>query len=84
MKHPRICLTTFSGLLLLALQSASAGTISCGVHFIQDDTRIAVTKYEVLKKCGEPKAREGDTWIYEKSGTIVEITFKSGKISSIR
>ena len=79
-----VVMATVTGLLLTVMQSASAGTINCGVHLIQDDTRIAVTKYEVLKKCGEPKLREGDTWFYEKSGSTVEITFKSGRISSIR
>ena len=84
MKQSTTCLATVTGLLLMSMQCASAGTITCGVHLIQDDTRIAVTKYEVLKKCGEPKLREGDTWFYEKSGTAVEITFKSGRVSSIR
>ena len=84
MKLTTTCLASVTGLLLTVMQSASAGTINCGVHLIQDDTRIAVTKYEVLKKCGEPKLREGDTWFYEKSGSTVEITFKSGRISSIR
>ena len=84
MKLPRICLAGIAGLLLLVMQGASAGTINCGVHFIQDDTRTPVSKYEVLKKCGEPKSREGDTWFYEKGGSVVAITFKSGRISSIR
>jgi hypothetical protein len=84
MKHPRICLAGIAALLLFAMQGATAGTINCGVHYIQDDTRTPVSKYEVLKKCGEPKSREGDTWFYERGGSVVAITFKGGRISSIR
>ena len=84
MKLPRICLAGTAGLLLFGVQGAYAGTMNCGVHFIQDDTRAPVSKYEVLKKCGEPKSREGDTWFYERGGTVVAVTFKSGRISSIR
>ena len=45
-----------------------------------------VHDYRVLAASGGPgpKLREGDTWFYEKSGSTVEITFKSGRISSIR
>jgi len=27
-------------------------------------------KYEVLKKCGEPTIRSGDTWIYDRPGSV--------------
>ena len=41
--------------------------------------------YEVLKRCGEPDARYGNTWVYEKSSSVAyKLTFSSdGQIKSI-
>ena len=70
---------------MFAVNSAQAGSISCGVHKIQDgSTRSSATKYEVLKKCGEPKIREGDSWIYSRGGRDTEVYFQNGKVRSIR
>ena len=66
------------------VRSASTATIGCGVHCIQDDCRVAVTKQKVLKKCGEPETREGGTWLYEKGGASVEIIFNNGRITRVR
>ena len=70
---------------IFAVNPAHAGSISCGVHIIQDgSTRNSATKYEVLKKCGEPKFREGDSWIYSSGGRETEVYFQNGKVQSIR
>jgi hypothetical protein len=53
---------------LIVAVPAAAGSIRCGSHIIQDGTRDAPGKYEVLKKCGEPTERLSDTWIYDKPG----------------
>ena len=37
--------------------------------------KSASGKYEVLKKCGEPVAQRGDTWIYEQGSMIRVLTF---------
>jgi len=78
-----LCITAF---WLIAGQPAVAGTIQCGVHYIQDSERRPSTKYEVLKKCGEPLAKMGNTWIYEQSGGLKkEIIFNdAGAVASIR
>ena len=67
-------------------QPAVAGTIQCGVHYIQDSERRPSTKYEVLKKCGQPVAKQGNIWVYEQSGGLTkEITFTdAGTVASIR
>ena len=31
--------------------------------------------YEVLRKCGEPKERLGNTWIYEQGSMVRILTF---------
>jgi len=47
---------------------ASADTMICGSHIIKDGQRSGPTKYEVLKKCGEPNEQGWDRWIYDKPG----------------
>lgn len=52
---------------------ASAASIRCGSHIIQDGMRDAPGKYEVLKKCGAPTERLSDTWIYDKPGRPIRV-----------
>ena len=60
---------------LLPLDAALAGNIRCGGHLISDGGRNGPGKYEVLKKCGEPTARLGNTWVYERGGKKSVISF---------
>ncbi len=53
--------------LLMELAFAD-GSMRCGTHIISAGGRDGPSKYEVLKKCGEPTARSGNTWIYEQPG----------------
>ena len=64
----KLCLTGQAVLIiaLLSAQCASAGSMRCGVHLINDGGRHGPGKYEVLKKCGEPTYRQGNIWIYDK------------------
>jgi hypothetical protein len=56
-------------LLTLVLEPAFAdGSMRCGSHIISAGERHGTGKYEVLKKCGEPAVRSGNTWVYEQSG----------------
>ena len=80
-------LLTGAGLLslLLLAPAASAESFRCGNYLIQDGERSGATKYEVLKKCGEPVSRSGHTWIYKKSNRVVELRFNgAGKLETIR
>ena len=73
-----------AALLVLAFEPAWAGYIRCGQHTIQDGGRHGGGMYEVLKKCGEPTTRIGNTWIYDSGGKKTVIKFNdSGRISSI-
>ena len=60
-----LSLALATGLLLLA-NGANAETIRCGNYLIQDGERSGATKYEILKKCGEPASRMGHTrvWLF--------------------
>ena len=57
-------------LSMLLMETALAGSMRCGTHLITTGGLHGPGKYEVLKKCGEPTVRSGDTWIYEKPGGV--------------
>ncbi len=68
----------------LMLEPAFAASMRCGTHIISTGGRSGPDKYEVLKKCGEPIVRQGDSWIYEQSGTRRTVVFDpSGSVSRI-
>jgi len=54
-------------LLTLAPGPTLADSVRCGSHILSTGGRHGPDKYEVLKKCGEPTTRAGNTWIYDKS-----------------
>ena len=65
--------------------TASAGVLRCGIYLIHDSERNGPTKYEVLKKCGEPLSRMGHTWIYKKGGRTKSLQFNgNGMLLTIR
>jgi hypothetical protein len=53
------------------------GSMSCGTHIISIGQDESPGMYEVLKRCGEPTYRQGNTWVYEKSGLEHKIHFDS-------
>ena len=70
--------------ILFASQTALAGSIRCGSRIISDGGRDGLGQYEVLKKCGEPTARLGRNWIYEKGSKRTVVIFKdNGTIARI-
>jgi len=63
---------------------ASASSMRCGTHLITASMANSPGKYEVLKRCGEPTARDGDTWVYKRSSSITKVVkFSNGQILSI-
>jgi len=77
-KHLVVALGTIAALLYMI--PASAGSMRCGTHMIQDGGRSGPGKYEVLKKCGEPAGRYGNTWIYEIGGKAYTLAFNDNGI----
>jgi len=57
-------------LSMLLMETALYSSMRCGTHLITTGGLHGPGKYEVLKKCGEPTARSGDTWIYDKPGGV--------------
>ena len=64
---------------------ASDRSIRCGTHLIYagggDDNS---GMYEVLKKCGEPEAKNGNTWVYIQGSMRRILTFNyEGRLARI-
>ena len=70
---------------LLMELALAADSIRCGTHIITAGGRHGPGKYEVLKKCGEPKSRSGNTWVYEQHGGVrrVVVFDASGNLTRI-
>jgi hypothetical protein len=49
---------------------ASADSMRCGTHIISWGQDDSPGQYEVLKRCGPPTYKQGDTWVYEKSSSV--------------
>ena len=67
-----------AAILVLALVNAYASerSIRCGNYLIHaGGGKNSSSMYEVLKKCGEPIAQRGDTWIYEQGSQVRTLTF---------
>lgn len=74
MKRKHVCIIAALLVGTLALEPVFAnGSMRCGTHIISPGGRHGPGKYEVLKKCGEPTARQGDTWVYERPGDVKRV-----------
>ena len=58
-------------LAIFSMQPAVASSMRCGTHIISSGQGNSPGMYEVLKRCGEPTVRQGNTWIYERSSSVV-------------
>ena len=73
-------------LTLIATQSmASDRSIRCGTYLIYGGGgKDSSGMYEVLKKCGEPEAKSGNTWIYVQESMRRILTFNNeGRLARI-
>ncbi len=64
-------------LALFAMQSmASDRSMRCGTYLIQaGGGKDSAGMYEVLKKCGAPEAKNGNTWLYVQGSMRRILTF---------
>lgn len=76
----RRCLSTL--VLAGVVCQPAAANMRCGMYYIDAGERHGSGKYEVLKKCGEPKERISNMWVYENPKRIVRFD-DSGRIQSI-
>jgi hypothetical protein len=57
---------------IIIVEPVLANSMRCGTHIITAGMRDSPGMYEVMKRCGEPKARYGNTWVYEKSSSVTQ------------
>ena len=77
MKIKTLLITLIAAFSMLMFQSVYAGSMRCGSHLISDGGRHGPGIYEVLKRCGEPTFRQGNSWVYEKGNQRIVIIFDS-------
>ena len=65
-------------LFALMPEPAFADSMRCGSHIISTGGLHGPDKYEVLKKCGEPTVRSGNTWVYERPGGVQYVVVFDG------
>lgn len=66
-----LCLTTTIPVF------ASDRSMRCGTHLIHAGGLDSPGLYEVFKKCGEPEAKHGYTWIYLQGNMRRILTFNA-------
>jgi len=70
----------------IAMQAvASDRSIRCGTYLIYGGGgKDSASMYEVLKKCGEPEAKNGNNWIYVQGSMLRVLTFNyQGRLATI-
>jgi hypothetical protein len=74
-------LLTFVGMSSMAADRS----MRCGRYLIYGGGGSdSAMMYEVLKKCGEPEAKNGNTWIYTQGSTQRVLTFNyESRLASI-
>ena len=71
---------------IIAIQAvASDRSIRCGTYLIYGGGgKDSAGMYEVLKKCGEPEAKNDNNWIYVQGNIIRVLTFNyEGRLANI-
>lgn len=74
----RKSLTITAAVALSALTigpALASGSMRCGQHIISGGERHGPGQYEVLKRCGEPDMRVGNTWVYSQGGNQRVVRF---------
>ena len=67
--------------LVSVLAHASDRSMRCGRSLIYaGGGKDSAGMYEVLKTCGEPEAKYGDTWIYVQGNMRRTLTFRGGRL----
>ena len=68
----------FVPLFMLASQLASADSMTCGTHMIQDDQVPGQSRSEVEEKCGAPESSSGDDMYYQQDNVTYRLHFNDG------
>ena len=61
--------------LLFTFGTASATSMTCGTHLIEEGQIVGQTKEEVIKQCGAPLQQYGNDMTYKKGSVIYRLHF---------
>ena len=69
--------TTYLILMLgtLSMQQACADSLRCGTDLVD----VGDSEYDLLDKCGEPSAREGNKWVYDRGPDTLTMIVRVGE-----
>jgi hypothetical protein len=65
-------------LFVLASPLATAGSMTCGTHMIQDDQIPGQSREEIEEKCGVPESSHGNNIYYKKGNVTYRLHFNDG------
>lgn len=65
-------------LSVLASQPASAGSMKCGTHLIEDGQLTGQSRSEVEEKCGTPASSSGNNLYYKIGNGTYRLHFNDG------
>jgi len=65
-------------LFMLSSQLASADSMTCGTHMIQDDQIPGQSRSDVEGKCGTPESSSGDDMYYKQGNVTYRLHFNDG------
>ena len=83
-KNITLIIATLFISIVMTESAMARGSMRCGTHIITSNPAGPSGKYEVLKRCGEPNDRYGDTWIYKKGSVTNTLEFSSnGQLKNI-
>lgn len=84
-KFPAVAAAGLFLTLVTAQAMAADRSMRCGTHLIYGGGgKVSAGMYEVLKKCGEPVAKNGNTWIYTQGSMVRTLTFNyEGRLALI-
>ena len=81
MKLPHVLMAS----LLFAYGTASATSMTCGTHLIEEGQIVGQTKEQVIKQCGAPLQQYGNDMTYKKGSVIYRLHFNDAdELESIK
>ena len=79
--NPHLYSILLAAPILAASYATQAGSLRCHGNIIDP----GVTAQQLLEACGNPTAREGADWLYEREGSVpVVVTIGNGIVMFIR
>lgn len=70
-------------LIFFLLCEIASASMRCGTNLITAGQRNRTSQAEVVKKCGTPYSKSGNSWIYIKGNQVYRLKFTEGGLREI-